>query len=100
MMLTKAIEKRKTRRSHTRNFTAGEVAASEHYLERTGIRGKKRWVVLLAIVILAVIIVGNFIVSCVCVCVCVCVRACVRVCVHYYIIASTLLHNCFYSSRA
>lgn len=62
-MLAKASDKRKNWRAHTRNLTAGEVAASSHYLQRTGIRGKKRWVVLLAIAILAVVILGNFIVS-------------------------------------
>lgn len=61
-MLGKAIEKSKTRRTHTRNYTAGEVVANKRYLERTGIRGKKRWALLLAITILAVIVLGNFIV--------------------------------------
>ena len=62
-MLAKAAEKRQNRRTHTRNFTAGEVAASTHYLERTGIRGKKRWVLLLAVAILAIVILGNFVVG-------------------------------------
>jgi len=62
-MWRKALQKRAIRRTHANNFGAGEVVANQHYLERTGIRGRKRWILLLAVVILTVVIIGNFVVS-------------------------------------
>ena len=43
-MWKKYREKKEAKKHHSGNFNTGYVAAKEHYLNRSGLRGRKRWI--------------------------------------------------------
>ena len=62
-MWGKARHKKATRMYHTRNFGTGHVEADEYYLSRVGLRGRKRWIFLCAILFAFLIVIGHLLVS-------------------------------------
>ena len=62
-MWTKANEKKTARKRHARNFTSGHVKVEEYHLFRTGIRGRKRWLIWTGLAVLLLIAMTNLVVS-------------------------------------
>ena len=62
-MFEKAKEKKMARMYHTRNFGTGHVEADYYYLSRVGLRGRKRWLLLSALLLAYMIVIGHLLVS-------------------------------------
>ena len=61
-MITKSRERSRAKRSLNRNFKSGDVKANEHYLNRVGLRGRKRWVCLGLFIVIYLIAVAHLVV--------------------------------------
>lgn len=63
-MLQKSRERSRTKKYLHRNLTAGHVTPSEHYLERAGLRGRKRWLLGCLLLLLLLVALGNLALTC------------------------------------
>ncbi len=61
-MWTARSEKKAARLRHARNYQAGHIQIDEYHLQRTGIRGRKRWFVWSGLSVLLIIAVANLVV--------------------------------------
>lgn len=59
----KKKEKKATKKYHARNFGTGHVEADWHYLSRVGLRGRKRWLLLSALILGYLFVLGHLAVS-------------------------------------
>jgi hypothetical protein len=64
-MWSKSREKKAAKKYHTRNFGTGHVEADSHYLSRVGLRGRKRWLLLSALVFGYLLVLGHLALTCV-----------------------------------
>ena len=60
---TKSHERSAARKYLTRNFKAGHITPNEHYLNRAGLRGRKRYIFLTIFVLVYIITIANLLVS-------------------------------------
>lgn len=58
-MWSKSREKKAMAKYYTRNFGTGYVEADEYHLNRVGLRGRKRWLLLSAVLLGYVIVLGH-----------------------------------------
>ena len=65
-MPQKSRERSRTKKYLHRNLTAGHVTPNEHYLERAGLRGRKRWLLGCLLLLLLLVALGNLAVSVMC----------------------------------
>ena len=59
----KTLIKRRINREHNSNFYAGYVHVNEEYLHKTGLRGRKCYVMYGVMIILGLVVITNFFVS-------------------------------------
>lgn len=62
-MWRKSKEKKQAGKKHARNFGTGYIKIEEYHLLRTGLRGRKRWLLLCGTTLLSLLAIGNLIVS-------------------------------------
>jgi len=64
-MRDKLLDKQKTNQEHTRNWGAGRVTIHERYLHRTGIRGRKRYILFGVLILVFLLCLINLIILCI-----------------------------------
>ena len=62
-MIEKSKQKKKINDEHSRNYDAGAVDVNERQLRRTGVRGRKVYVLLFLLMILLLLFIANLVVS-------------------------------------
>lgn len=62
-MIEKSRRKKKINDEHSRNYDAGAVDVNERQLRRTGVRGRKTYVLIFVLMILLLLFVANLVVS-------------------------------------
>ncbi|CAH1777576.1 unnamed protein product, partial [Owenia fusiformis] len=62
-MREKSLIKRRVNKEHNSNFRAGYVHINEENLHKTGVRGRKRFVIYILMVLMAIVVLANFIVT-------------------------------------
>uniref|UniRef100_T1J3F8 Beta-sarcoglycan n=1 Tax=Strigamia maritima TaxID=126957 RepID=T1J3F8_STRMM len=62
-MREKALHKRRINKQHSSNFKAGYVPINENYLHKTGIRGRKSFLVYGVVALLFLVVLGNLLVT-------------------------------------
>ena len=62
-MIEKSKRKKKINDEHSRNYDAGAVDVDERQLRRTGVRGRKIYVLIFILMLLLMLFVANLVVS-------------------------------------
>ena len=62
-MREKSLHRRRVNREHNSNFRAGYVHINEEHLHKAGLRGRKKCFFIMAIVLLALLVISNLLVS-------------------------------------
>ncbi len=62
-MREKSLVKRNINREHNSNFRAGYVSINEDQLHKTGIRGRKRFIVYTLVALMVLVVIANMAVS-------------------------------------
>ncbi|XP_070554460.1 beta-sarcoglycan-like [Ptychodera flava] len=68
-MREKSLERRRINKEHNSNFRAGYVHIYEEHLHKTGLRGRKRYLAYILLVLLFLVVIANFIITIVILCV-------------------------------
>ena len=58
--------KKAAKKSHSGNFGASHIVPDEHFLGRTGLRGRKVWVALTVLALVYLVVTANLVVSASC----------------------------------
>lgn len=58
----KTRDKKRAKKHHTANFSSGHVQIQDYHLTRTGLRGRKRWCCVCALLLLALTALANLVV--------------------------------------